>query len=132
MRMFLRVRRLVHAIPTSLRGGGAAMSMRSYQDRVLRQMSEQLASSDPRLARRLSEQVQPPTSTLREVVVMAVLLGWAVLGFVPLALGIGYSRPIVEGVGVLTMFVGAPVLIIATLRWVRRHGFVRFRRTGPP
>ena len=57
------------------------MSLSPHQDRVLRQISEQLAASDPQLARLLSESVQPPCPTLREVVVMAVLLGWAALGF---------------------------------------------------
>lgn len=108
------------------------MSLSPHQDRVLREISEQLAASDPQLARRLSGSVQPPASTLREVVVMMVLLSWAFLGFVPLGVGIAYSSPLVEGVGVLTMFIGAPVLIFVTLRWVRRHGFVRFRASGPP
>lgn len=110
MRTFRLVRLLVHAVPASPCSVGVrpAMSLSPHQDRLLRQISDQLAASDPRLARRLSESVQPPTSTLREVVVMAVLLGWAVVGFVPLALGIGSSRPTVEGVGVLTMFIGAP------------------------
>jgi hypothetical protein len=108
------------------------MSLSPHQARVLREISEQLAVSDPRLARRLSEPVQPPMSTVRELAVMAVLLCWTALGALPLTMGIAYSLPMLVGVGVLTAFVAAPMLIWATLRWVPCHGFVRFRDSDPP
>lgn len=108
------------------------MSMSPHQARVLREISEQLAATDPRLARRLSEPGQAPASTARELAVMAVLLCWTVLGAIPLAMGIAYSVPLLVGVGVLTAFLAAPVLMWATLRWVRRHAFVRFRDSNPP
>jgi hypothetical protein len=106
------------------------MSLSPHQSRVLQEISEHLAASDPCLARRLSGPLQPPTSTARELAVIAVLLDWMALGFVPLAVGVAYSRPMLAGVGVLTTFVGGPVMIWATLRWVGRHRFVRFKESG--
>jgi hypothetical protein len=106
------------------------MSLSPHQSRVLREISEQLAASDPWLAHRLTGPLQPPTSTARELAVIAVLLGWIVLGFVPLAAGVAYSHPMLVGVGALTTFVVGPVMIWATLRWVRRHRFVRFKESG--
>lgn len=106
------------------------MSLSPHQSRVLREIGEQLAVSDPRLARRLTGPPRAPTSTVREAALIAVLLGWMATGFVPLALGIGYAAPILVGVGVLTACLGGPVMIWVTLRWVRRHRFVRFDESG--
>jgi hypothetical protein len=108
------------------------MAMSSHQVRVLREISEQLAADAPRLARRLCAPLEPPASTLREVAVMAALLGWMVLGFVPLALGIVYADRLLVSAGALTAFGLAPTLGWATLRWVHRHRFVRFRDPQPP
>ena len=102
------------------------MPLSPHQLRVLREISEQLAASDPRLARALTGPAPAPTSTARELAVIAIVLHWMTLAFVPLALGVAYSVPILIGVGVLTVFIGAPVMIWATLRWVSRHRFVRF------
>jgi ABC-type Fe3+-siderophore transport system permease subunit len=106
------------------------MSLSPYQSHVLRQISEHLAVSDPWLARQLTGPRQPPSSAARESAVIAVLLGWLVLGFVPLGLGVALSLPVLIGAGVLTAFIGGPVMIWATLRWVRRHRFVRFKESG--
>jgi hypothetical protein len=104
--------------------------MGPHESRVLREISDHLTYSDPRLVRRLSESVQPPTSARRELAVRAVLLGWPVLGFVPLSIGLAYAHPM--WVGVLTAYFGAPALMSATLWGVRRHQFVRFRDPKPP
>ena len=106
------------------------MSLSPHRSRVLREISEHLAASDPWLARRLTYPPQPPTSAARELAVVAVLLHWMALGFVPLAFGVAFSLPVLTGVGVLTAFIGGPVMIWATLRWVRRHRFVRFKESG--
>ena len=101
-----------------------------HQSRVVREISERLAVSDPWLARQLSGPPQPPTSTARELAVMAVLLHWMALGLLPPGLGVAFSLPVLIGVGVLTAFIGGAVMIWATLRWVRRHRFVRFTESG--
>jgi hypothetical protein len=106
------------------------MSLSPYQSRVLREISEHFAASDPWLARRLTGPQQAPTSTARECAVIAVLLHWLVLGFVPLGWGVAFALPVLIGVGVLSAFIGGPVMIWATLRWVRRHRFVRFKESG--
>lgn len=106
------------------------MSLSPHQLRALQQIGEHLAISDPWLARQLSGPPQPPTSAARELAVIIVLLGWMALGFVPLALGLAYAHPTLVGVGVLTACLGGPVMIWATLRWVRRHRFVRFEENG--
>jgi hypothetical protein len=106
------------------------MSMSPQQSRALREIGEHLRATDPRLARRLTWARHPPTSAARESMVIAVLIHWEALGFVPLGLGVEYSLPVLVGVGVLTTFVGGPVMIWATLRWVRRRAFVRFREIG--
>jgi hypothetical protein len=106
------------------------MSLSPHQSRALREISEHLAISDPMLARQLSGPPQPPTSAARELAVIILLLSWMALGFVPLALGIAYAHPTLFGVGVLTACLGGPVMICATLRWVRRHRLVRFRESG--
>jgi hypothetical protein len=106
------------------------MSLSPHQSRVLQEIGEHLAASDPWLARQLTGPQQPPTSVAREVAVMAVLLHWMALGFVPLAFGVAFSLPVLIGVGVLTAFICGPVMIWLTLRWVRRHRFVRFRESG--
>lgn len=79
---------------------------------------------------RTSRSPQPPTSTGRELAVIIVLLGWMALGFVPLAPGIAYAHPTLVGVGVLTACLDGPVMICATLRWVRRRRSVRFGESG--
>lgn len=106
------------------------MSLSPDQSRLLREISEHLAVSDPWLARRLTGRLQAPTSTARELAVIVVLLSWMALGLLPLALGVAYSHPTLVGVGALTAFVGGPVMIWATLSWVRRHRFVRFAESG--
>ena len=106
------------------------MSLSPHQSRVLQEISDHLAISDPWLARQLTGPAQAPTSTVRELAVIVVLLGWMALGFVPLALGIAYAHPTLVGVGVLTACPGGPVMIWATLRWVRHHRFVRFEESG--
>lgn len=106
------------------------MSLTPHQSRVLREIGEHLAVSDPWLARQLTGPAQPPTSTARELAVIAVLLSWMALGFVPLGVGVAFSLPVLIGVGVLTALIGGPVMIWATLRWVRRHRFVRFNESG--
>jgi hypothetical protein len=106
------------------------MSLSPHQSRVLRDISVYLAISDPWLARQLTGPQEPPTSTARELAVIAVLLLWLALGFVPLGLGVAFSLPVLIGVGVLTAFIGGPVMIWATLRWVRRHRFVRLKESG--
>jgi protein-S-isoprenylcysteine O-methyltransferase Ste14 len=106
------------------------MSLSPHQSRVLQEISDHLAIDDPWLARQLTGPAQAPTSTTRELAVIVVLLGWMALGFVPLALGIEYVHSALVGVGVLTACLGGPVMIWATLRWVRRHRFVRFKESG--
>jgi hypothetical protein len=106
------------------------MSLSPHQSRVLQEISDHLTTSDPWLARQLTGPLQPPMSTARELAVMAVLLHWMALGLLPLGLGVAFSLPVLIGVGVLTAFIGGPVMIWATLRWVRRHRFVRFRESG--
>jgi hypothetical protein len=74
--------------------GGAAMSLSPHQSRVLREISEYLAISDPWLARQLTGPQEPPTSTARELAVIAVLLLWLALRFVPLGLVVAFSLPV--------------------------------------
>jgi hypothetical protein len=108
------------------------VSLTPDQARVLSAIGEHLSATDPHLARRLSEPGDAPVSTARELLVMAVLLGWVVLGCAPLALGLALATPGLFWIGVATAWVGGPLGMWATLRWVRRHRFVRFRDASPP
>lgn len=100
------------------------------QERALQAIGAALSISDPRLGRRLSAPVAAPASARRELLVMAVLIVWAVLGFAPLLLAVLLGMPALVAVGVVTSVVGTPVAFWATLRWVHRHRFVRFSSSG--
>ena len=106
------------------------MSLTPHQQQVLLDLADHLRRTDPVLARRLSTPTRAPESAWREVAVLFVLLIWVTAGFTPLALGVALGVPLLSGVGVLTSVLGVPVAVWLTVRWVRRHHWVRLPGGG--